>query len=93
MYRNCVYVEGTDRNGKAFEGWLQSDGKRAPLKMNTLVDVLEEVDLRRRGSGFDDGCLIRIITGVCLIDCAEANIGFLTKTRQLCAPISLDPGL
>ncbi|KAH8691303.1 hypothetical protein BGW36DRAFT_431855 [Talaromyces proteolyticus] len=40
-----VHVEGTDTSGKAFEGWLQSDGKMVVLRMNTFVDLLEGVDL------------------------------------------------
>lgn len=38
-----VHVEGVDLDGKAYQGWLSSRGKMAPMQMNTLVDLLQGV--------------------------------------------------
>jgi len=40
-----IYVEGTDSSGKAFRGWLQTNGEKTVFAMNTFVDLLEGVDL------------------------------------------------
>ena len=36
-----IFVDGTDREGQPFQGWVHSDGKQKVKRMRRLVDYFE----------------------------------------------------
>ena len=58
--RLAISIRGNDSSGNEFHAWLRNvKGKKAPMRMNTLVDSLEGLRLRNQSNFQIDGFLYK----------------------------------